>query len=130
MNPFIEQHFAQVELCLLRSPMIGSYHILRREVAPGDGKLRLKADLIEGGIIELFEYVTESGGRLCLSKYSFHWQDASGKLKRRWDNAPHHPELPGTPHHVHHADNSVVGLRAAPDIFSVIDGIEEDLRGV
>ena len=128
MNSVIERHFDQVELRLIQSPAIGSYRILRREVAPGDGKLRLKAVLIDGGVIELFEYVTESGGLICLSKYSFHWQDAHGKLKQRWDNAPHHPELPGAPHHIHHANNTVEGIMAAPDIFSVIDQIEETLR--
>jgi hypothetical protein len=40
-------------------------------------------------------------------KYSFHWQDSSGKLITRWDNAPHFPKLPNFPHHKHLADLSV-----------------------
>jgi hypothetical protein len=30
-----------------------------------------------------------------------HWQDASGELLKRWDNAAHHPEIKTSPHHVH-----------------------------
>jgi len=36
-----------------------------------------------------------------VTKYSFHWQDARARLRKRWDNASHHPELPTHPHHVH-----------------------------
>ncbi|MEW5766246.1 MAG: DUF6516 family protein [bacterium] len=68
-----------------------------------------------GGNVELFEYVAELGGRMHLKKYSFHWQDAQGKLQRRWDNAPHHPNLPKAPHHIHSEDNSVRIIR----LFSI-----------
>jgi hypothetical protein len=33
--------------------------------------------------------------------YKFHWQDSQGRLIKRWDNAPHHPEVEGFPHHLH-----------------------------
>lgn len=33
--------------------------------------------------------------------YSFHWQDAEGRLIIRWDNAPHHKHLSTYPHHKH-----------------------------
>ncbi len=45
-------------------------------------------------MLEFFEYVIETSGEIQLSKYRFHWQDAQGNLKKRWDNAPHHLELP------------------------------------
>jgi hypothetical protein len=125
MNRVIEQHFDQVEIRLITSPIIISYQVLRREITPGEGKLRLKAILTDGGSLELFEYVTESGEKISLSKYSFHWQDRHGNLKQRWDNAPHHPELPGAPHHVHSADHTTQGFTTIPTIFSVIDHIEE-----
>lgn len=40
-------------------------------------------------------------------KYSFHWQDKSGELIIRWDNAPHFPQLTNFPHHKHLSDRSV-----------------------
>lgn len=127
MNRIIEQYFDRFELRLIQSPVVVSYEIRRREIAPGDGKLRIKANLTDGGIIELFVYVTETGGRIDVSKYSFHWQDANGNLKQRWDNAPHHPKLPGAPHHVHYDDDTVQGTTTIPSLFSVIAHIEETL---
>jgi hypothetical protein len=40
-------------------------------------------------------------------KYAFHWQNDSGELIVRWDNAPHFPKLPNFPHHKHLSDGSV-----------------------
>ena len=89
MNPVIERHFDEVELRLIESPVVQVYRIVRREVAPADGKLRIEITLEENDFAELFEYVSEVSGTIQLLKYSFHWQDAEGNLKRRWDNAPH-----------------------------------------
>jgi hypothetical protein len=54
------------------------------------------------GDMGLFRYrPTLRRGRLQVTKYSFHWQSADAKLRKRWDNAAHHPEVPTHPHHVH-----------------------------
>ena len=37
MNRVIEQHFDQVEIRLIASPIIMSYQVLRREITPGEG---------------------------------------------------------------------------------------------
>lgn len=128
MNPIIEQHFDALEVCLLQSPVIVTYHIARREIALADGKLRVNLVLNDGGIAELFEYVSDSEGNIQLLKYSFHWQDAQGKLRKRWDNAPHYPNLPNAPHHVHTEDNTVQEVTQVPDILSIIEKFEEALR--
>ncbi|MEA3359588.1 MAG: DUF6516 family protein [Thermodesulfobacteriota bacterium] len=39
---------------------------------------------------------------------SFHWQDRVDNLIKRWDNAPHFPDLKGFPHHVHIGKNDTV----------------------
>ena len=129
MNPIIKTHFDTFETRLIESPVIVSYQILRLEIAASDGKIRVKASLSDGSNIELLEYVTESKGNIRLLKYSFHWQDKHEKMKRRWDNAPHHPELPNTPHHVHNENDSVQDLMQVPDLFFVIGEIEKELQG-
>ncbi|GAX61188.1 hypothetical protein SCALIN_C18_0007 [Candidatus Scalindua japonica] len=128
MNPIIRQHFDTVETCLIESPVIISYEVLRREVASSDGKLRINVFLCDGGTFELFEYVAESDGYIRLLKYSFHWQDTQKKLRRRWDNAPHHPGLPNSPNHIHYEDGVVRGDIDTPDVFFVIREIEEALK--
>lgn len=128
MNPIIKQHFDTVEARLIQSPVVVSYQILRREIAASDGKLRVKLALSDGGSAELFEYVAELGGYIHLLKYSFHWQDARERLRRRWDNAPHHSNLPNAPHHVHSEDDSVREVMNVPDVFFVIGEIEKSLK--
>ena len=59
MNSTIAQHFDAVELRLLESQAVTSYQITRREVVLGDGKLRIKLSLKDGGVAELFEFVVE-----------------------------------------------------------------------
>lgn len=128
MNPIIQQYFDKVEAWIIQSPVVVSYQILRREIAPSDGKLRVKLVLTDGSLAELFEYVAESGGHICLLKYSFHWQDTQGKLKRRWDNAPHHPNLLNFPHHIHDENDLVHEVLETPDVFFVIEEIEKMLK--
>jgi Family of unknown function (DUF6516) len=125
MNALIEEHFDAIELNLLQSPAVTSYQLIRREIAPTDGKLRLKAELCNGGIWELFEYVTAESDQIVVDKYSYHWQDAQRKLMRRWDNAPHFPHLPHAPDHVHQVDGSVAGVVVVPSAFAVLVEIEQ-----
>jgi hypothetical protein len=128
MNPIVIEHFDTVEQWLLQSPAVISYKITRKEVALTDGKLRVNVSFVDKSMAELFEYVIVTQSGLNLSKYSFHWQDVEGKLKCRWDNAPHHPELPNAPHHKHNTDESVTGIPGAFDIFNFLNEIEYALR--
>lgn len=49
----------------------------------------------------MFERFQIVNGKLLVMKYRFHWQDAAGRLLKRWDNAAHHPQVSTHPHHVH-----------------------------
>ena len=127
MNQIILDHFNAVEAWLLQSPAVVVYKIISKQIAPTDGKLRVKVNFDDGSMAELFEYMTVTETCLNLSKYSFHWQDQHGILKCRWDNAPHHPELPNAPHHKHNADQSVESVFKILDIFDVLEQIERTL---
>jgi len=48
MNETIARYFDDIEARLIASPAISSYRVLRREIAPADGKLRVKATLNNG----------------------------------------------------------------------------------
>ena len=95
-----------------------------REEAQGDvGLLRYRLTLRDGGLLEMFERFQVVGGRLEVTKYSFHWQDADGQLRKRWDNAAHHPEVPTRPHHVHDGAEANVlphGLISAEEVLAII----------
>jgi hypothetical protein len=125
MNSIISDRFNLVEEWLLESPLIVSYEIVRRDISHLDGKLRIKVSFFDESKAELFEYVAISDSQIDLLKYSFHWQDERGRLRYRWDNAPHHQELSGSPHHRHNADQSVNGISTVLDIFAVLREIEK-----
>ena len=127
MNPIIASYFDEIEMRLIESPVVASYQQVRREVTPTDGKLRIRATLIDGGLFELFEYVAEEKGRIDLRKYSFHWQDTDGELIRRWDNVRHHMDLPNAPHHLHTKEGPPQPVFDVPNAMTVLATIEEQV---
>ena len=58
--------------------------------------LRVRAKIKDGSVLHVKELFFSDR-----SKYSYHWQTASGKFLLRWDNAPHHPEVSTHPDHKH-----------------------------
>ena len=127
MNRFIQDCFDAIETRLIASPIVAAFDVIRREVTHTDGKIRIRATLTDGGLLELFEYVVEDQGQLNLQKYSFHWQDAKGELVQRWDNVNHYPDLPNAPHHVHQADGSVQSVLDIPGTIDILYEIEDKL---
>jgi hypothetical protein len=129
MNERIRSHFDEIEARLIECPVILAYQIIRRDISPDDGKLRIRSALTGGGAFECFLYVKDTRDRIHPLKYSFYWQDAEGKPVRRLDNAPHHPDLPYAPHHLHVAADHVEYFSGNPDIFAFIDDMERTLIG-
>ncbi len=128
MNILIAQRFNAIEERLLQCNIVASYLIIKKEVARLSGKIRLKIVFTDRSVAEFFEYVVVMGDdTLQLSKYSFHWQSTEDTLISRWDNAPHHPELPNAPHHKHNSDLSVTSINEPIDVFYVINYIEQTL---
>lgn len=59
--------------------------------------LQIGAVLRDGSRLELRDYSFADGSR----KYAYHWMETDNRLRRRWDNAPHWPDLSTAPFHVH-----------------------------
>ncbi len=129
MSSKLAAHFDYLERRLLASGAVSSYTIVRREITATDGKVRIRAQLKDGGSLELFEYLAlDADEQIARLKYSYHWQDANGLLVRRWDCVPHHLQLPHAPHHLHLPDGNVEGVAEPPDAIEVLDQIEENLK--
>ena len=58
--------------------------------------LQVCAELIDGSLLYVREAIFPH-----TSKYSYHWQTSTGEMLLRWDNAPHHPEIPTHQHDKH-----------------------------
>ncbi len=127
-TPLLHQ-FSRLERLFLKSLAVRNYRVTYSAVTQFGGQMRVRADLIDGGLLEVFEYVTiNPGGTLVVNKYHYHWQDATGNLVRRWDTAAHHLHLPHAPHHVHLPDGTIEGVARPPDVATVIAQIEAHLR--
>lgn len=102
-------------LAYIKALIVANPHVVRwkaiREEAQGDmGLFRYRLNLKDNGLLEMFELFRVVKQRVEVEKYSFHWQDTTGELIKRWDNAAHHPELSTSPHHVH--DGAEENVRA------------------
>jgi len=99
--------------------LVAGYEVLQYEVAGANSRFRACIHLLDGSQLFVREVVLD-GRRV---KYAFHWQDAAGSLRVRWDNAPHWPGVTTAPHHRHEGD---------PDVALPSDAttLEEALRAI
>lgn len=58
--------------------------------------------------MEAAEYFVLENDQIQTEDYRFHWMDQNKKLRRRWDNAPHHPEVATFPHHIHDETGHII----------------------
>jgi hypothetical protein len=90
--------------------------ITKTLVEPDIEMIKANATLTDGSILYVSEIMGDDW-----RDYSYHWQ-RDGRMLRRWDNAPHHKELPNFPHHVHDEDNVLSGDDVnLTDILSFIE---------
>lgn len=85
------------------------------------GRLRF----YDGSLLEFEEKLTLRDDDIEKIDYRYHYQRADGTLVARYDNAPHHPDLPGFPNHKH----TPTGVEPAkpPDLSEVLKEIDTHL---
>ena len=88
--------------------------------------LRVKAEIMDGSELHVREAFFSH-----TSKYSYHWQTPTGELVLRWDNAPHHPEIPTHPDHKHEGERLGPSVRVSvenvlAEIAIVLKNKEQD----
>jgi hypothetical protein len=81
---------------LQSSKIITSLEILNLVDEDDIQVLSIKAILSDGSLFYIRELTTKTE-----TKYSYHLQTKTGRLIYRWDNAPHHRDIPTFPHHKH-----------------------------
>jgi len=98
---------------LRQSPIVQDFEILEVIEEASVQLLRVRTELIDGSLL----YIREAFFSYA-SKYSYHWQTRTGELLLRWDNAPHHPEIPTHPYHKHEGER--IGPAARVSIEEVL----------
>jgi hypothetical protein len=107
---------------LRRSTLVKDLEIIELVEEESVQLLRVKAEIIDGSALHIREAIFPES-----SKYSYHWQTREGKLLIRWDNAPHHPEIPTHPDHKHDKEQLSSSSRASVD--DELNEISTALRG-
>lgn len=119
-------YLGHVKALILVSPHVVHWETVREEAEGNIGLFRYRLRLRNDSLLEVFERFDIVEGDVNVTKYSFHWQDSDGNLRKRWDNAPHHPELPTHPHHVHVASNASPRSHAPVNVERVLALVTEE----
>ena len=99
------------------------WKVVREEAQGQVGLFRYQLSLRDGSLLEMFERFQIAEEKVQVRTYSFHWQSADGRLRKRWDNASHHPEVSTHPHHVHEGGGANVlahGPITAEEVLAII----------
>jgi len=94
-------YIERIRSLIVSNPQVVSWAIAREEAQGDRGMFRYRLTLQDGSFLELFEFFIVREGEVQVTKYSFHWQNADGQLRKRWDNAAHHREISTYPYHIH-----------------------------
>jgi hypothetical protein len=98
----IGEYFGELEAKLNSFPLAVSSETETERVDLNRGYVRATVTMVDGSELHLFEYVViGDDGTADREDYRYHYQSSEEELIRRWDTAPHHPEVETHPHHVH-----------------------------
>jgi hypothetical protein len=123
------EHLVSIKARIVAHPDVVRWTVIREEAQGDQGLFRYRLTLRGGDLLEMFEHFQVVVGSVRVSKYAFHWQDAAGQLRKRWDNAAHHPEVPTHPHHVHDGAEANVhphGPISAEEVLTLIAAAAEE----
>jgi hypothetical protein len=85
----------------------------------------IKRDLYFAGNTCLhFRDLVEVQTNLVRLIYSYHYQRVDGTLVFRYDDTPHHPNLPPFPHHKHVNSEGIIIPCELPDLSSILREIK------
>ncbi len=125
----LSAYLTDIELALIRSPIIAAYQVIRSEVNTDDGYIRVRATLINGDFLEAAEYFILERDAILTDDYRYQWMDASKiVLRKRWDCTPDHPEVATYPHHIHIGDENTVVPGQVLNLIALLDTLERELE--
>lgn len=127
MTARIGDYLDELERLFLLSAVVRTFQVREREDRLHEGFIRVRAVLSNEDILEAFEFAVDSPLGILTHAYRIHWQSTDGQLKRRWDNAPHHPDIPTFPHHVHGGPDDHVASSEPMNLAKVLAVVEAEI---
>ena len=89
------------------------------------GAIRGRLIFHDGSSLDFGEVVVLRKRQIVKLRYAYHYQDTSGEMVFRYDNAPHFPDIPTHPHHKH--VGSAVQASQPPDLSMVLREIDRSI---
>ncbi len=90
---------------------------------------RARLELRNDDFLEVSEFFVAQDDEIHLLQYRYQWMNSARKqLRKRWDNATHHPELDNFPHHVHVKSDNVVMSGQTMNISLLLAMLQRELE--
>lgn len=125
----LQNYISRVKTKLDTSSVVNAVVIVDERILLNRGYFRARLTLKNGDFLEIAESFTIINGQIFTLGYRYQWMDETKeKLRKRWDNVEHFPDLPNFPHHVHIIQESNVEPSQSRNILELIDLIEKELN--
>ena len=129
----LQQYFVWVENMLFSRRDVEVKKFTMREIEPDRvGIVEGRVRFWDGSLLRFAESLSIRGVSLVKQRYAYHYQTSSAHLVFRYDNVPHHPNVPTHPHHKHVGDparaTETVVASVAPDLSEVLREIDLHLQ--
>lgn len=126
-----QAHLTETRVRLTTSPVVWAFSVMEDRVGLDYGYLRVRVELVNSDFLELAEYFVARNDTVEVKRYRYQWMDSTQQiLRKRWDNAQHHPELPNFPFHIHDGseENVIPGVALAMvDLLALLEELLETL---
>jgi hypothetical protein len=123
----VAAYLESIRIKLATSGVVSEVIIVRETHTEHQGFFRARLRLQNGDFLEVSEFFEVVNNQAQTKEYRHQWMDPSmQQLRRRWDNAPHYPNLPRFPHHVHVESESRVEPGNLLCIIALIEWFESD----
>jgi hypothetical protein len=114
----IEDYFTSVRQLMQRVPDASAERYEEQLLSVRRGNLRIRLRFSNHALLEISETIVIIAEEPRWLSYRYHYQDPAVGLVFRYDNTPHHPEVPTHPHHKHARDYVLASSR--PSIEQVL----------
>lgn len=96
------EYVLKLKTKLAISSIIASFNVVEEKVWLDRGYVRIRIALNNGDFLEAAEYFVLQNNDLTTRRYRYQWMDRERrKLRKRWDNVEHYPDLSNFPDHIH-----------------------------
>jgi len=125
----IEEYFNHVRQLIDHVPEAATGRYEELLLSENRGVLRIRLRFPDDALLEISEAIVIVAGEPHWIAYRYHYQGPSAELVFRYDNAPHHPEIPTHPDHKHW-ENQVLGgpHPSVEDVLRELVAIRERAR--